>query len=81
MLSPLGVLMGMPFPMGLALLSRRASYLVPWAWGINGATSVVASIVTALVALDRGFVLVLASGAVFYLVAWTLLTLASRGKA
>jgi hypothetical protein len=81
MLAPLGVLMGMPFPIGLAFLSRRASYLVPWAWGINGATSVVASVLTALVALDHGFVAVLASGALIYIVAWALLTLARRQKA
>ncbi|HUT19282.1 MAG TPA: hypothetical protein VM366_08985 [Anaerolineae bacterium] len=81
MLAPLGVLMGMPFPIGLAILSRRASYLVPWAWGINGATSVVASILAALVALDQGFAAVLASGAFLYLVAWALITLARRQKA
>ena len=81
MLMPLGVAMGMPFPIGLALLSRRASSLVPWAWGINGATSVVASVLTALVALDRGYVFVLALGAILYLVAWFLLVLARRGKA
>lgn len=81
MLAPLGVLMGMPFPIGLAVLRRRASYLVPWAWGINGATSVVASILTALIALDRGFTFVLASGVALYLVAWSLLTLARPGKA
>jgi predicted membrane-bound spermidine synthase len=78
LLIPLGVLMGMPFPIGVALLGRHASYLVPWAWGINGATSVVASILTAMVALDRGFACVLASGAILYLVAWLLLTRAVR---
>ncbi|MEE8499093.1 MAG: hypothetical protein V3S27_00865, partial [Kiloniellales bacterium] len=40
-IAPLAFCMGMPFPLGLARLSREAPALVPWAWGINGCASVV----------------------------------------
>ncbi|MGC9333261.1 MAG: hypothetical protein ACP5JJ_03875, partial [Anaerolineae bacterium] len=39
-LAPVGFLMGMPFPGGLAWLRDRAPGLVPWAWAINGCASV-----------------------------------------
>jgi len=65
-LAPPGLLMGMPFPKGLALLERRTPALIAWAWGVNGAVSVVASILAALLALSYGFSAVLAVGAACY---------------
>jgi hypothetical protein len=49
----------MPFPQGLARLEQEAPELVPWAWAINGSTSVVASVGVALGALAAGFTPVL----------------------
>ncbi len=69
-LAPPGLLMGMPFPKGLALLERRAPALVTWAWGVNGAASVVASILAALLALSFGLSAVLTVGALCYIGAW-----------
>ncbi len=66
---PLGLLMGMPFPAGIRLLGRTAPHLVPWAWGINGCASVVASILAAMVALEWGFPVVLTLGGIAYLTA------------
>ncbi len=66
-LAPLGVAMGMPFPRLLGALQERAPALVPWAWGVNGALSVVASVLAALMALSWGFRAVLLAGAVAYL--------------
>jgi len=65
-LAPLGVLMGMPFPKGIAWLERSSPDLIPWAWGVNGAVSVVASVLAALVALSAGFIVVLVTGAICY---------------
>jgi len=65
-LAPPGLLMGMPFPKGLALLEQGGSALVAWAWGVNGAISVVASILAALLALSFGFSVVLTVGASCY---------------
>jgi hypothetical protein len=69
-LAPPGLLMGMPFPKGMTLLEQRAPARVTWAWGVNGAMSVVASILAALLALSFGFSTVLALGAIFYAGAW-----------
>lgn len=65
-LAPLGFLMGMPFPMGIALLGEANPRLVPWAWGINGSASVVSSILASMIALSGGFTAVLALAGVAY---------------
>jgi hypothetical protein len=69
-LSPLGFLMGTAFPGGLAWLRERAPGLIPWAWAVNGCTSVLASILAAMIALSVGFSWVLAAAALAYAVAW-----------
>jgi hypothetical protein len=65
-LAPLGFLLGVPFPRGLGWLERRAPELIPWAWGVNGASSVIASVGAALLALSFGFSQVLIAGAICY---------------
>lgn len=63
-------LMGMPFPMGLQLVSKKQQHLVPWAWGINGCVSVISTSLATIIAVEVGFttVMLLASGA--YLMAF-----------
>jgi hypothetical protein len=56
----------MPFPLGLARLRDLAPVTVPWAWGVNGAASVIASVLAALLALSFGFRVVLLIGAACY---------------
>ncbi|QGW63690.1 SAM-dependent methyltransferase [Lysobacter soli] len=53
-IAPLAFAMGMPFPLGLARLSRSAPAFVPWAWGLNGCASVVAAILALLLAIEVG---------------------------
>jgi len=65
-LAPLGFLLGVPLPRGVAWLEGRAPALIPWAWGVNGAASVVASVGAALLALSFGFSWVLIAGALCY---------------
>jgi hypothetical protein len=65
-LAPPGFLMGIPLPKGMARLEGRATSLIAWAWGVNGAFSVVTSILAALLALSQGFSAVLALGAACY---------------
>ncbi|MFP4345760.1 MAG: hypothetical protein ACLFU8_13785 [Anaerolineales bacterium] len=65
-LAPLGLFMGMPFPLGLGRLRHHAPFYVPWAWGVNGAASVIASVLSALLSLSFGFRAVLVVGAVCY---------------
>ncbi|MBN1261236.1 MAG: hypothetical protein JXB35_11200 [Anaerolineae bacterium] len=66
-LAPLGILMGIPFPGGLRFLFPASGAMqLPWAWGVNGAASVVASVLGALLALTLGFRWVLVMGAICY---------------
>jgi hypothetical protein len=69
-LAPLGFLMGVPFPGGLAWLRERAPGLIPWAWAVNGCMSVLASVLAAMIALSAGFSWVLAAAALAYAGAW-----------
>jgi hypothetical protein len=65
-LFPLGFLMGTMLPKGIAYLEDRAPALIPWAWGVNGAASVISAIGSALLALTFGFAFVVACGVVCY---------------
>src|SRR4030095_13109348 len=47
--------MGMPMPLGISWLRRMSPALIPWAWGINGAASVLGSILTMVIAVNFGF--------------------------
>ena len=52
MLAPVGLFMGMAFPLGMRLAAGgRAQALTPWLWGINGAASVCASVLAVVIAL------------------------------
>jgi hypothetical protein len=69
---PPAVFMGMLFPTGLAELDAQpgGASLVPWAWAINGATSVVAAVGCDLANIHFGFAAVLIAAAAIYLTAW-----------
>ena len=77
-LAPLGVLMGLPFPRGVAWLEDGAPRLIPWAWAVNGAASVVASVLAAILALSSGFTVVLLLGAGCYAAAGIVLSRSER---
>lgn len=67
LLAPMGFFMGMPFPMGIRYLAAtKGSKFIPWAWGVNGAFSVVGSILAALLALGTGFSGVMFAAAILY---------------
>jgi hypothetical protein len=72
-LMPLGLLMGIPFPTGLKILGERNELLIPWAWAINGCLSVLAPIMTIMLAMAMGFKVVLWLGAVAYIIAFIVL--------
>ena len=68
-LMPLGVLLGMPFPTGLRLVSQEAPALVPWGWGVNGFFTVIGTVIALILAMAWGFKVVLAVGACSYILA------------
>jgi hypothetical protein len=67
LLAPLGLLMGMPFPLGIRLVDRVNPALVPWAWGVNGFSSVVGSILAVMIAQSYGFAVVIGLAIIIYL--------------
>ena len=50
LLFPGGLMMGMAFPLGMKLAAHRAAALTPWLWGVNGAASVLASVLSVCIA-------------------------------
>ena len=55
MIFPLGMLMGMPFPLGVTLTNQVSQRLIPWVWGINGYATVIGSVLCVILALSFGF--------------------------
>lgn len=67
LLAPLGICMGMPFPLGLRLIHQVSPNLVGWAWGINGFMTVIGSVLTVMISLWLGFNMVLWIAGTLYL--------------
>jgi predicted membrane-bound spermidine synthase len=63
---PAGMVMGMPLPAGVRLLAERQPQLIPWAWGMNGALSVLGATLAVFVAMNWGFSVTLVCGAALY---------------
>ena len=72
LVAPVAFFLGFPFPTGMAALDRQGirNRLVPWAWAINGATSVVAAVGVELASTHFGFRMVLLAMVFFYSLAW-----------
>jgi len=59
----------MLLPSGLRLLGDRHADIIPWAWGLNGAASVLGSVLAMFISLHLGFTATLLGGAAAYAVA------------
>ncbi len=70
LLFPLGITMGLPFPQGIRAYGLIAPRSIAYAWSVNGATSVVASVLAAFLALTAGFRVVYSIGLCCYGLAW-----------
>lgn len=66
---PLGFFMGMPFPKG----AIRVGELIDWGFAVNGAASVLGSVLVLMVAFAWGFSTALVFVAVLYLLAYALI--------
>jgi hypothetical protein len=63
-LAPVSVALGMPFPLGLARTGSGA--MLPFAWAVNGAFSVVATPLANLIAVQAGLHWVLLAAGLLY---------------
>jgi hypothetical protein len=72
-LVPIGMLLGIPMPTGLRLLQARAPQMIAWAWGINGALSVLGATVAIFIAMNWGFQTTLFTASATYLIGFVAL--------
>jgi hypothetical protein len=77
-IAPLGLVMGMPLPLGIRMLEARAPSAIAWAWGINGSLSVVGTILAMMISVTSGMTWTILFGAAAYGVA---LVAAGGGRA
>jgi hypothetical protein len=77
LIAPIGFLMGIPFPAGLDWMAYYArgenepshSWMVAYIWAVNGACSVLASILASLISLSYGFTITSGFGLACYIIA------------
>jgi hypothetical protein len=77
LLAPIGMLLGIPMPTGLRLLQARAPEMVTWAWGINGALSVLGATLAIFIAMNWGFRATLLAASTTYLMGFVALRAAT----
>jgi hypothetical protein len=80
MLVPIGIALGIPMPTGLRMLSERSPQMVAWAWGINGALSVLGATLAIFIAMNWGFHITLLTASVTYLVGLAALLAATQDQ-
>src|SRR5262249_6544961 len=80
LLVPTGLALGIPMPTGIRLLSATTPHMVAWAWGINGALSVLGATLAIFIAMNWGFRVTLVSASLTYLLAAAALLTATQPK-
>ena len=80
-IAPMGLVLGIPFPVGLRLVGGLEERLVPWAYGINGCASVLGGMLCIVVGMAAGLSVAWGCAVLLYVlaaaVAWV--APASRG--
>lgn len=70
LLFPLGMMMGLPFSQGIRAYKLTGPRCIAYAWSVNGASSVIASVLAAYLALVIGLHTVYIAGLCCYGLAW-----------
>jgi hypothetical protein len=65
-MAPLAIVMGLPFPLGMSRIAEHGIGLRAWAWGVNGFFSVIASVLTVVVAAWSGYSFMMISASCCY---------------
>jgi len=68
-LAAIGFLMGMPMPTGMRIVKMHNPKYVPWMWAINGAFSVLGSVLSVTIAILHGASYALMLGVSIYFIA------------
>jgi SAM-dependent methyltransferase len=72
-LAPVAFVLGMAFPSAIRLIDQQRPELVPWAWAVNGFTSVLGSTGAVVLAMQTGFSTVMLAVAVIYAIGFFVL--------
>lgn len=67
---PLGLFMGMPFPLGILTIQAQPRGAIGWAWAMNGLFTVVGGLTSVLASIYIGFQWTLVLAMLIYLVAF-----------
>jgi hypothetical protein len=66
---PIGFFLGMPLPLGVLAIQSRPKGAVAWAWGMNGAFTVIGGVLSVALSLLFGFTITLLIAVGMYIVA------------
>jgi hypothetical protein len=75
-----GLFMGMAFPLGMIAAASETDSIKSWLWGINGATSVFASVLAMVISLTYGISVTFWCGVSFYLLALLALKITTKAQ-
>jgi spermidine synthase len=67
---PLAFFLGMPFPLGILTIRKKASGTVAWAWAFNGLFTVIGGLCSVILSISFGFRFTLLVGLGAYVVAF-----------
>lgn len=67
---PLGLFLGIPFPMGIGRLEKETRGAIAWAWGMNGIFTVIGGLLSVVLSLFFGFRICLFIAVFIYLIAF-----------
>ena len=72
---PLGMMLGTALPLGIRLLEKDGPTMIPWAWGVNGACSVMGSVIAWGLSLNFGYTVTICLAALMYAVCLLIMAL------
>lgn len=77
-MSLLFLFLGMPFPFGIRIIQEKMPHIIPWAFGINGCSSVLGATIGKLISMTWGFEIAFAISCALYLISSIVLFKLSR---
>jgi spermidine synthase len=66
---PIGFFLGMPFPLGVLSIEARPPGAIAWAWGMNGAFTIIGGVLSVVLSIVFGFTVTLLVATAVYLIA------------
>lgn len=80
LMAPVGFVLGMPFPTGLAVLAKSSPQSIPWAWAMNGYATVVGISSAALIAMRTGYAMLILLALGVYLLGFLALSASEKAR-